>query len=48
MVEAIYHDLRGHKVTKISIEAKVREVGEKCKEKKVWVVKPSILVGVTD
>lgn len=43
LVEAIYHDLRGHKVTKISIEAKVREVGEKCKEKKVWVVRPSIL-----
>ncbi|KIK06499.1 hypothetical protein K443DRAFT_674158 [Laccaria amethystina LaAM-08-1] len=43
LVEAIYHDLRGHKVTKISIEAKVKEVGEKCKEKKIWVVKPSIL-----
>ena len=48
LVEAIYHDLRGHKVTKISIEAKVKEVGEKCKEKKVWVVKPSILVGIAD
>ncbi|KAG5651779.1 hypothetical protein H0H81_007418 [Sphagnurus paluster] len=42
LVEAIYRDLREHKVKKNIIEAKVREVGEKCKEKKFWVVKPGI------
>ncbi|GLB35372.1 putative chromatin assembly factor 1 subunit A [Lyophyllum shimeji] len=42
LVEAIHRDLREHKVKKNMIEAKVREVGEKCKEKKFWVVKPGI------
>ncbi|RDB24271.1 hypothetical protein Hypma_008755 [Hypsizygus marmoreus] len=40
LVEAIHRDLRDHKVKKNTIEAKVKEVGEKCKEKKFWVVKP--------
>lgn len=44
LVESIHLDLREHKVKKTAIEAKVREVGEKCKEKKVWVIKPSLLV----
>lgn len=39
LVETIYQELRVHKVKKNAIEAKVREVGEKCKERKVWVVK---------
>ncbi|KAJ7063141.1 chromatin assembly factor 1 subunit A-domain-containing protein [Mycena amicta] len=39
LVDTIYQDLRDHKVKKNSIEAKVREVAEKCKLKKVWVVK---------
>ncbi|KDR81817.1 hypothetical protein GALMADRAFT_240043 [Galerina marginata CBS 339.88] len=43
LVESIYLELREHKVKKIAIEAKVKEVGEKCKEKRVWVVKPSLL-----
>ncbi|KAF8631437.1 hypothetical protein AX17_005114 [Amanita inopinata Kibby_2008] len=42
LVEAIYQELRIHKVKKNAIEAKVREVGEKCKEKKVWVIKPCL------
>ncbi len=41
LVEAIYQELKVHKVKKIAIEAKSREVGEKCKEKEVWVVKPT-------
>ncbi|CAA7265402.1 unnamed protein product [Cyclocybe aegerita] len=45
LVETIFQDLREHKVKKIAIEAKVREVGEKCREKKVWIVKPALLVG---
>ncbi|KAG6885997.1 hypothetical protein C0993_006113 [Termitomyces sp. T159_Od127] len=40
LVEAIHRDLREHKVKKNMIEAKIREVGEKCKEKKFWIVKP--------
>ena len=40
LVEAIYLELREHKVTKVAIEAKIKEVGEKCREKKIWVVKP--------
>jgi chromatin assembly factor 1 subunit A len=43
-VEAIYQDLREHKVTKVAIEAKIKEIGEKCKEKKIWVVKPDLMV----
>jgi len=44
LVESIYLELREHKVKKVAIEAKVKEVGEKCKEKKVWVIKPALLV----
>jgi len=43
LVESIHLELREHKVRKIAIEAKIREVGEKCKEKRVWVVKPAML-----
>ena len=43
LVESIYLDLREHKVKKTAIEAKLREVGEKCKEKKVWIVKPALM-----
>ena len=45
LVESIYQDLRTHKVKKNAIEAKVKEVGEKCKEKKVWILKPGVAVG---
>jgi len=44
LVETIYQDLRPRKVTKAAIEAKIREVGEKCREKKVWIVKPALRV----
>lgn len=40
IVETLHQELREHKVKKNSIEAKIREVAEKCKERKVWVVKP--------
>ncbi|KAF9533495.1 hypothetical protein CPB83DRAFT_880065 [Crepidotus variabilis] len=43
LVEAIYHDLREHKVKKNAVEAKVREVAEKCRDKKVWIVKPDLM-----
>ncbi|TDL27563.1 hypothetical protein BD410DRAFT_740732 [Rickenella mellea] len=43
IVESIYQDLKNHKVKKNAIEAKVREIGEKCKFKKVWIVKGSTL-----
>lgn len=46
LVESIYLDLREHKVKKVAIEAKVREVSEKCKDKKFWVIKSSLLQGV--
>ncbi|KAF9009375.1 chromatin assembly factor 1 subunit A-domain-containing protein [Cyathus striatus] len=41
LVEALYQELKSHKVKKKAIEAKVREIGERCKEKKVWIVKPT-------
>ncbi|EMD38595.1 hypothetical protein CERSUDRAFT_94126 [Gelatoporia subvermispora B] len=43
IVETVHQDLKVHRVKKNAIEAKVREIGEKCKEKKVWVVKSSVL-----
>ncbi len=46
IVETVHRELQGHKVKKNAIEAKVREVGEKCKEKKVWVVKPDVRVSL--
>ncbi|KAG5354202.1 hypothetical protein C0989_003715 [Termitomyces sp. Mn162] len=44
LVETIHRDLREHKVKKNMIEAKIREVGEKCKEKKYWIVKSGIQI----
>ncbi|KAJ7470589.1 chromatin assembly factor 1 subunit A-domain-containing protein [Mycena latifolia] len=46
LIDTIYQDLRDHKVKKNSIEAKVREVAEKCKVKKVWIVKENLRVPV--
>ncbi|KAL1947649.1 hypothetical protein VTO73DRAFT_13373 [Trametes versicolor] len=42
IVETVHHELQAHKVKKNAIEAKVREVGEKSKERKVWVVRPDV------
>ncbi|KAF7363296.1 hypothetical protein MSAN_00984800 [Mycena sanguinolenta] len=42
LVDLVYQDLREHKVKKNSIEAKIREVAEKCKMKKVWIVKGDV------
>lgn len=39
LVEAIFQELRDHKVKKNSIEAKVKEIAEKGKDKKIWVLK---------
>ena len=44
LVDTIHRDLNAHKVKKNAIEAKIKEVGEKCKEKKVWVLKPNVQV----
>ncbi|KAI5123318.1 hypothetical protein M0805_009339 [Coniferiporia weirii] len=43
LVESLYQDLKAHKVKKNAIEAKVREVGEKCPHKRVWIVKGDVL-----
>jgi chromatin assembly factor 1 subunit A len=43
LVETVYEALKPHKVTKASVEAKVREVGEKDRAKKKWVVKPAFV-----
>lgn len=45
IVETVYQDVREHRVKKNAIEAKVKEVGEKCKTLKVWVVRPEVKVG---
>ncbi|KAI0781133.1 hypothetical protein BD413DRAFT_21920 [Trametes elegans] len=42
IVETVHRELQAHRVKKNAIEAKVREVGEKSKERKVWVVRPDI------
>ncbi|KAH7912148.1 hypothetical protein BJ138DRAFT_1172111 [Hygrophoropsis aurantiaca] len=42
IVESIHQELKAHRVKKNAIEAKVREIGEKSKDKKVWVVKDDI------
>ncbi|EIW84959.1 hypothetical protein CONPUDRAFT_149822 [Coniophora puteana RWD-64-598 SS2] len=39
IVESIYQELKENKVKKNAIEAKVREVGEKCKDRRIWIVK---------
>jgi chromatin assembly factor 1 subunit A len=39
LVDSIHRDLTAHKVKKNAIESKIKEVGEKCKEKKIWVIK---------
>ncbi|CDO70716.1 hypothetical protein BN946_scf184798.g31 [Trametes cinnabarina] len=44
IVETVHRELQAHRVKKNAIEAKVREVGEKCKEKKVWVVRSDVKV----
>ena len=44
LVESLYQDLRVHKVKKNAIEAKLKEVGEKCPVRKVWIVKEDVLV----
>jgi chromatin assembly factor 1 subunit A len=44
IVETVYQELKVHKVKKNAIESKVREIGEKCKEKKVWVVRTEVKV----
>ncbi|KAF6764704.1 CoCAF-1 [Ephemerocybe angulata] len=41
LVETIYEALKPNKVTKAAVEAKIREVGEKDKVKKKWVLKPA-------
>ncbi|KAJ7090042.1 hypothetical protein C8R43DRAFT_939046 [Mycena crocata] len=46
LIDTIYQDLRNHNVKKNSIEAKVREVAEKCKVKRVWIVKENFRVVV--
>ena len=44
IIEAVHRELQVHKVKKNAIEAKIREIGEKCKERKIWVVKPELRV----
>ncbi|EGN95488.1 hypothetical protein SERLA73DRAFT_113060 [Serpula lacrymans var. lacrymans S7.3] len=44
LVESVFQELRTHKVKKNAIEAKVKELGEKSKEKKIWVVKEDVRV----
>ncbi|KAF9050649.1 hypothetical protein BDZ89DRAFT_1107913 [Hymenopellis radicata] len=43
LVEAVHQDLRVHKVKKNAIEAKIKEVGEKCKQTKTWRLKPDFM-----
>ena len=47
IIETVHRELQAHKVKKNAIEAKVREIAEKCKEKKVWVVKAEVRVSLS-
>ncbi|KAH9842954.1 chromatin assembly factor 1 subunit A-domain-containing protein [Rhodofomes roseus] len=42
IVESVYQDLREQRVKKNAIEAKVKEVGEKSKTQKIWIVRPEV------
>lgn len=47
IVEAVFHELKAHKVKKNSIEAKVKEIAEKAKDSdkgKIWVLKPGVSI----
>ncbi|KAI0928366.1 hypothetical protein AcW1_005632 [Taiwanofungus camphoratus] len=44
IVETVHQELKERGVKKNAIEAKVREVGEKCREKKIWIVKADVRV----
>lgn len=44
LVDSIFHELKQYSIKKNAIEAKVREVGEKCLSRKIWVVKPASTV----
>jgi chromatin assembly factor 1 subunit A len=44
LVDSMHRDLSSQKVKKNAIEAKIREVGEKCKERRVWVIKSNVQV----
>jgi chromatin assembly factor 1 subunit A len=44
LIDSIHRDLSSQKVKKNAIEAKIREVGEKCKERRFWVIKPNVQV----
>lgn len=44
LIESLYQELKVHKVKKNAIEAKVREVGEKCPMKRIWIVKDNVKV----
>jgi hypothetical protein len=44
LVQNIYEELRVYGVKKNAIEGKIREIGEKSKEKKIWIVKDDFAV----
>jgi chromatin assembly factor 1 subunit A len=46
LIESVFQELREHNVRKNAIEAKLKEVGEKCKHKKIWVVKDDVAVNL--
>jgi chromatin assembly factor 1 subunit A len=46
LVESVFQELREHNVRKNAIEAKLKEVGEKCKHKRIWVVKDDVAVSL--
>jgi hypothetical protein len=43
IVDAVHQELKAHKIKKNAIEARIKEIGEKCKEKRVWVLKPGVV-----
>lgn len=42
LVDSVFQELKVHKVKKNAIEAKIREIAEKCKSTRVWIVKDDV------
>ena len=48
IVESVFQEVKDMKVKKNAIEAKVKEVAEKCRFKRIWVVKEQFVVSSSE
>lgn len=45
LVETLFQDMKSHKIKKNAIDAKVREICEKCPNRRVWIIREDVMVG---